>query len=65
MVKKYVIQYRINKDDYQFVETKNHPKKWAIEEMGCLPETIFRNSTWIFSGETSTGDEITFWKAGD
>lgn len=60
-MKKYTIQYRYENSDYKFAETKNHPKKWAIEEMEIVPETISRNSTWIFTGKTITGRKITFW----
>lgn len=59
------IQFRFNNTDYDFVETNKSLAKWAVEDMGIIKESLAYSKSFegrIYTGNTATGREITFWK---
>lgn len=59
------IQYRFDKTDYNFAETNKSLIKWAIEDMQIIKESLTYSTNFagrVYSGNTATGQKITFWK---
>lgn len=59
------IQYKIDKADYNFTETSKSLKKWAVENMKIVKESLTYSTGFagrVYTGNTATGEEITFWK---
>lgn len=59
------IQYKFNNTDYSFAETDKSLKKWAVENMQIVKESLTYSTNFagrVYTGNTATGKEITFWK---